>query len=221
MNAGTKSTVEPRLSRTGRESRQFDPSHPNGIWRGATRSFRLSTDDPMTIYGRDVARALGSFESSLAGNVLNWHGESWNAASVGAALLPDQFCPLDYGLERLKKLEPKWPAFNLQQLAQSVDRRYVQMGQGVRDFSLVPRRKSLVKDPPPVPLGRSKPPQANDTRALGRHLECRGRTRGFRLPQGGGVGEDRPGRNCVVLESAGQIHRGSTRSTFHRLPQIM
>jgi HD-like signal output (HDOD) protein len=72
-------------------------------------------------------------------------GRSPVAATAISALLPDQFCTHNYGLARLKKLEPKWPAFNLQQLAESVDRQYVQMGLGIRnDFSLVPRCKSLV-----------------------------------------------------------------------------
>jgi HD-like signal output (HDOD) protein len=84
-------------------------------------------------------------------------GRSPVAATAISALLPDQFCPHNYGLERLKKLEPKWPAFNLQQLADSVDRQYVQMGLGIRnDFSLVPRCKSLVKEPPACAVGTTE-----------------------------------------------------------------
>ncbi len=65
-----------------------------------------------------------------------------------AALLPDQFCRHNRGLELLMKLEPKWPAFNLQRLAESVDRQYVQMGLGIHNESpLLARCKSLRQEP--------------------------------------------------------------------------
>jgi hypothetical protein len=52
------------------------------------------------------------------------------------------------------KLEPKWPAFNLQRLAESVDRQYVQMGLGIHnDFSLVPRCKNLGQESSVRPVG--------------------------------------------------------------------
>jgi HD-like signal output (HDOD) protein len=71
-------------------------------------------------------------------------GRSPVAATALSALLPDQFCPHNHGLELLKKLESKWPAFNLQRLAESVDRQYVQMGLGIHNSSpLLPRCKSL------------------------------------------------------------------------------
>ncbi|HEV8067498.1 MAG TPA: HDOD domain-containing protein [Planctomycetaceae bacterium] len=71
-------------------------------------------------------------------------GRSPVAATALSALLPDQFCPNNHGLELLKKLESKWPAFNLQRLAESVDRQYVQMGLGIHNSSpLLPRCKSL------------------------------------------------------------------------------
>jgi serine/threonine-protein kinase len=71
-------------------------------------------------------------------------GRSPVAATALSALLPDQFCQNNQGLRLLMKLEPKWPAFNLQRLAESVDRQYVQMGLGIRnDFPLLPRCKSL------------------------------------------------------------------------------
>jgi serine/threonine-protein kinase len=75
-------------------------------------------------------------------------GRSPVAATALSALLPDQFCPHNRGLELLMKLEPKWPAFNLQRLAESVDRQYVHMGLGIHnDFSLLPRCKSLGPEP--------------------------------------------------------------------------
>jgi serine/threonine-protein kinase len=74
-------------------------------------------------------------------------GRSPVAATALSALLPDQFCPNNHGLQLLKKLESKWPAFNLQQLAESVDRQYVQMGLGIHnDFPLLPRCKSLEQE---------------------------------------------------------------------------
>jgi hypothetical protein len=74
-------------------------------------------------------------------------GRSPVAATALSALLPDQFCPHNHGLQLLKKLESKWPAFNLQQLAESVDRQYVQMGLGIHnDFPLLPRCKSLEQE---------------------------------------------------------------------------
>jgi serine/threonine-protein kinase len=75
-------------------------------------------------------------------------GRSPVAATALSALLPDQFCPHNHGLELLKKLESKWPAFNLQRLAESVDRQYVQMGLGIHNSSpLLPRCKSLGQEP--------------------------------------------------------------------------
>jgi HD-like signal output (HDOD) protein len=74
-------------------------------------------------------------------------GRSPVAATALSALLPDQFCRQHRGLELLQKLETKWPAFNLEQLAESVDQQYVHMALGVRnDFPLLPRCKDLKKE---------------------------------------------------------------------------
>jgi len=69
------------------------------------------------------------------------------AAAALSALLPDHFCRNNRGLELLLKLEPKWLAFDLERLADSVDRQYVHMGLGLHnDFPLLPRCKSLAKE---------------------------------------------------------------------------
>jgi HD-like signal output (HDOD) protein len=79
-------------------------------------------------------------------------GRSPVAATALSALLPDQFCPGQLGLELLAKLERKWPAFRLERLAESVDRQYQEMGLGIRtDSSLVLRCKDLA-------IERSEPP---------------------------------------------------------------
>jgi len=81
-------------------------------------------------------------------------GHSPVAATALSALLPDQLCTSNHGLELLMKLEPKWPAFNLQRLAESVDQQYVQMGLGIHnDFPLLPRCQSLGNDPSPCSVG--------------------------------------------------------------------
>jgi HD-like signal output (HDOD) protein len=74
-------------------------------------------------------------------------GRSPVAAAALSALLPDQFCRNDRGLELLRKLEPKWPAFNLEKLAEAVDQQYVHMALGVHnDFPLLPRCRNLGKE---------------------------------------------------------------------------
>ncbi len=71
-------------------------------------------------------------------------GRSPVAATALSALLPDQFCPGQRGLQLLAKLERKWPAFRLERLAQSVDQQYQDMGLGIRtDSSLVQRCQNL------------------------------------------------------------------------------
>jgi hypothetical protein len=73
------------------------------------------------------------------------------AATALSALLPDQVCQHLHGLKLLQKLERHWPAFKLQQLAESVDRQYVRMGLGIHyDFPLLPRCKNLGNEPPPM-----------------------------------------------------------------------
>lgn len=64
-------------------------------------------------------------------------GRSAAAAVAIAALLPDQLRQCYHGLEQLQLLETKWPAFNLQELTERVDREHSQIGLGVRnDFPL-------------------------------------------------------------------------------------
>lgn len=71
-------------------------------------------------------------------------GRSPAAAVALAALLPDQLRQCYQGLEQLVALEQKWPAFNLQRLAETVDARQSEAGLGVRnDFPLSRRCKSV------------------------------------------------------------------------------
>jgi hypothetical protein len=50
------------------------------------------------------------------------------------------------------KLESKWPAFNLQRLADAVDQQYVHMGLGIQNqFPLLARCKSLAQDASAAP----------------------------------------------------------------------
>lgn len=80
-------------------------------------------------------------------------GRSSVAAVAISALLPDQFCRSNHGLELLLKLETKWPAFNLERLAEEVDRQYVHAGLGVHsEFPLLPRCKSLRPEPTAAPV---------------------------------------------------------------------
>jgi len=67
-------------------------------------------------------------------------GRSPAAAVAISALLPDQLRQCYDGLEQLLVLQSKWPAFNLIQLAETVDEKHQQMGIGVRnDFPLTRR----------------------------------------------------------------------------------
>jgi serine/threonine-protein kinase len=62
------------------------------------------------------------------------------AAVALSALLPDQMRQELHGLEQLLKLQEKWPAFNLEQLAQAVDEQHAESGMGVRnDYPLLRR----------------------------------------------------------------------------------
>jgi len=71
-------------------------------------------------------------------------GRSPVAATALSALLPDQFCQHQRGLELLMKLESRWPNFSLERVAEAVDRQYVHMGLGIQnDVPLLPRCKSL------------------------------------------------------------------------------
>jgi HD-like signal output (HDOD) protein len=71
-------------------------------------------------------------------------GRSPVAATALSALLPDQFCPHQHGLELLTKLEGNWPDLRLERLAESVDQQYLHLSLGIpNDFPLLPRCKSL------------------------------------------------------------------------------
>ncbi len=67
------------------------------------------------------------------------------AAVALSALLPDQLRQDYKGLEQLKALEQKWPAFNLLELSEKVDELHVQLGLGVRnDFPLSRRCRPVL-----------------------------------------------------------------------------
>jgi len=68
------------------------------------------------------------------------------AAVALSAMLPEQMRQHYHGLELLLKLEQKWPAFRIEQLAEAVDRHHETMNLGVRnDFPLVRRCKCQVE----------------------------------------------------------------------------
>ena len=69
------------------------------------------------------------------------------AAVAILALLPDQLRRNYYGLELLVKLQEKWPAFDLEMLAKTVDDLHEQTGLGVRnDFPLVRHCQPVLDD---------------------------------------------------------------------------
>jgi HD-like signal output (HDOD) protein len=74
-------------------------------------------------------------------------GRSAAAAVAISALLPDQLRQQYDGLEQLARLEEKWPAFNLAELAATVDELHAEMGLGVRnDFPLSRRCRAVGGD---------------------------------------------------------------------------
>jgi serine/threonine-protein kinase len=74
-------------------------------------------------------------------------GRSAAAAVAISALLPDQLRQDYDGLEQLVKLEEKWPAFDLQELAATVDEKHTELGLGVRnDFPLSRRCRPVFGD---------------------------------------------------------------------------
>jgi HD-like signal output (HDOD) protein len=75
------------------------------------------------------------------------------AATALSALLPDQFRSDDHGLAVLKKLETKWPAFNLERVAEAVDQQQQEMGLGIRNASLLLERCKNLGTEIAVPLG--------------------------------------------------------------------
>jgi HD-like signal output (HDOD) protein len=67
------------------------------------------------------------------------------AAVAVSALLPDQMRQCYQGLEQLQVLESKWPAFNLQDLARTVDQKHEEIGLGLRnDYPLARRCRGAV-----------------------------------------------------------------------------
>ena len=74
--------------------------------------------------------------------------ESLRRTSVAAvalsALLPDQLRQELHGLDQLRKLQEKWPGFDLERLAQTVDEQHEQSALGVRnDYPLLRRCQAL------------------------------------------------------------------------------
>jgi HD-like signal output (HDOD) protein len=60
-------------------------------------------------------------------------GRTAAAAVAISALLPDEIRQNRFGLEQLAKLSQKWPAFDLQALAEAVDKEHEEVGLGVRN----------------------------------------------------------------------------------------
>jgi len=64
-----------------------------------------------------------------------------------SALLPDQLRQQYHGLHQLRKLEAKWPVFNLEELAAKVDELHENEGLGLKnDFPLLQRCQHALKD---------------------------------------------------------------------------
>jgi HD-like signal output (HDOD) protein len=75
-------------------------------------------------------------------------GRTAVAAVALSALLPDQLRQHYHGLDLLRKLETKWPAFNLEKLAQAVDEQHQAMNVGVQNDFPLSRRLKTVGDGP-------------------------------------------------------------------------
>lgn len=72
-------------------------------------------------------------------------GRSAAAAVALSALLPDQMRQCYQGLEQLLLLQEKWPAFDLEKLAATVDEKHAEVGMGVRnDFPLARRCRPVL-----------------------------------------------------------------------------
>jgi HD-like signal output (HDOD) protein len=85
-------------------------------------------------------------------------GRTAVAAVALSALLPDQLRQHYHGLDLLRKLETKWPAFNLEKLAQAVDEQHQAMNVGVQnDFPLSRRLKSVGDGPEAYNDGSLRP----------------------------------------------------------------
>jgi HD-like signal output (HDOD) protein len=75
-------------------------------------------------------------------------GRTAVAAVALSALLPDQLRQHYHGLDLLRKLETKWPAFQLERLAQSVDEQQKAMRVGVHNDFPLSRRLQCQSDTP-------------------------------------------------------------------------
>jgi HD-like signal output (HDOD) protein len=75
-------------------------------------------------------------------------GRTAVAAVALSALLPDQLRQHYHGLDLLRKLEAKWPAFRLDRLAQSVDEQHRAMSVGVQNEFPLSRRLVCLADAP-------------------------------------------------------------------------
>jgi HD-like signal output (HDOD) protein len=75
-------------------------------------------------------------------------GRTAVAAVALSALLPDQLRQHCHGLGLLRKLETKWPAFQLERLAQSVDEQHKSMSVGVHNDFPLSRRLQCQADAP-------------------------------------------------------------------------
>jgi HD-like signal output (HDOD) protein len=72
-------------------------------------------------------------------------GRSPAAAVALSALLPDQLRQVSKGLEQLVMLQSKWPSFDLEAIAKSVDDQHSQLGVGVQnDFPLLRRLRPIL-----------------------------------------------------------------------------
>jgi serine/threonine-protein kinase len=75
-------------------------------------------------------------------------GRTAVAAVALSAMLPEQLRQHYHGLELLSKLQQKWSAFRLEQLAQTVDEQHESMNLGVRnDFPLLRRCQCMANAP--------------------------------------------------------------------------
>jgi HD-like signal output (HDOD) protein len=74
-------------------------------------------------------------------------GRSPVAAVALSAMLPDQLRQQHNGLDQLQALGTKWPAFNLEALAQAVDEKHAELGLGMKnDFPLSRRCRPAAGD---------------------------------------------------------------------------
>jgi serine/threonine-protein kinase len=73
-------------------------------------------------------------------------GRTAAAAVALSALLPDQLRQHFHGLDMLQRLQTKWPAFNLERLAQAVDEQHKAMSVGVHNDFPLSRRLACQSD---------------------------------------------------------------------------